>query len=98
MDIDFHPTASSIIPSEAMNSWFHYSKVEIYVISHRKSARNHDYSLAKRFYTDLKSYILGKIRAKSCLRCKLSGRKLKNTVLSQGGEEFRKWDRVLQGN
>jgi hypothetical protein len=67
MDIDFHPTTSSIIPSEAMNPWFHCPEVGIRVISHRKTAPNHYYSLMKRFQTDLKSYVLGKIRAKSCL-------------------------------
>jgi hypothetical protein len=63
MDIVFHPTTSSIIQSEAI----HFPKVEIRVISHSKTAPNHYYSLVKRFQTNLKSYILGKIRAKSCL-------------------------------
>jgi len=74
MDIDFHPITSSIIPSEVMNPWFHCPKVEIRVISNRKTAPNHYYNLVKRFQIDLKSYDLGKIRAKSCLRRKLSGR------------------------
>ncbi len=50
-----------------MNPWFHCPEVEIRVISHRKTAPNHYYGLVERFETALNSYVLGKIRAKSCL-------------------------------